>query len=136
VSFTPVANLPPVSLIPVANWPPVSLTLVVRLDLRKSLFANFRKIRNSPGAGGKMIHEKTRSKNSRNSDPLSLILRGRIKVLLERNIVFIGFEEKLFILERNIVIAEEILFKRKEEISLMRKKYCSCLQKYYLSVNA
>ncbi len=64
------------------------------------------------GAVGKNIHEKTRSKNSRDTVPLSLILRGRIKVLLERNIVFIGFEEKLFILERNIVIAEEILFKR------------------------
>ena len=47
VSLIPVANLPPMSLIPAAILPPVSLTTVVNLELRISPRI-FEKIRNGP----------------------------------------------------------------------------------------
>ena len=79
VSLTPAANLPPVSLTPVANLPPVSTTLAKLVakfaagivdtggaPRLANISANFRKkfetVRMGySGAGGKLIHKKTRN---------------------------------------------------------------------------
>ncbi len=75
VSLILAAILPPVSLTTVANLPPpVSLIPVVHLDLRISLrIFNKTVLMGYSGARGKLIHEKTRSKKSRDTVPLILI---------------------------------------------------------------
>jgi hypothetical protein len=101
VSLTLVANLPPVSttlaklvqklspvlLIRVENLPPVSLIPVVHLDLQISP-GIFEKILKGPNAilwgGGKLIHEKTRSKKSRDTVPLSDTV-GRAVVIFSKH---------------------------------------------------
>jgi hypothetical protein len=62
-----------------SNLPPVSMTSVVYFELRISPQI-FKKIRNGPngiliysGAWGKLIHEKTRSRKSRDTVPLTTI---------------------------------------------------------------
>jgi hypothetical protein len=66
-----VAILPPLSLTPEANFPPVSLIPVMHLDLWISPQI-FKKIRNGlDGILKKLIHEKTRSKKSRDTIPLT-----------------------------------------------------------------
>ncbi len=61
-SLLPAANLLPVSLIPVANLPPVSLIPVVKFETVLMDYS---------GAGGKLIHQKTISKKSRDTVPLN-----------------------------------------------------------------
>jgi hypothetical protein len=79
VSFTPVANLPPVSLIPVATW-------------LANISSNFRKkfetvLLEYSEAGGKLIHEKTESKKSCDTVPLnSSNLNAIISTLLIINL--------------------------------------------------
>ncbi len=81
--------MPPVSLTPVANLPPVSTTLAKMVEKFATgvvdtggapwlvnISANFRKNSkrskcNTLGLGGKLIHEKTRSKKSRDTVPLN-----------------------------------------------------------------
>jgi hypothetical protein len=83
VSLIPGAILPTVSLTPVANVPPGSLIPVLHLDLSSRIY---KKIQNGPKeilwAGGKLIHEKTRSKNSRDTVPLN------VKILCQFQLYF------------------------------------------------
>ncbi len=67
----PLANLPPVSLIPAAILPPASLIPVVHLVLR--IFKKFETVlMGYSGAGGKLTHEKTRSKKYHDTVPLNI----------------------------------------------------------------
>ncbi len=105
--------MPPVSLILAANLPPVSTTLAKLVakfatgvfdtggaSLLANISANFRKksetvLMGYSGAGGKLIHEKTRSKKSRDTVPLKLrkcATKGKPRVF-ERNYPALYLEE-------------------------------------------
>ncbi len=78
ISLTPAANLPPVSttlVVLVANLLPVSLIPVVHLTCKylREFLKNFEMtLMQLSEAWGKMIHEKTKSKNSLDTVPLIL----------------------------------------------------------------